>query len=65
MNVLRENFGPHPHWTPREVTQIRTRKTCCNNPVHTARAKQHVMQQASEWDLAPLNDNIIDGVGGQ
>ncbi len=38
-----------------EATQIRMRKSCCNtSPVHTAHAKQHITQQASEWYLAPF-----------
>ncbi len=39
----------------REAKQIRTRKSCFNNsPVHTAGNKQHMTQQTSKWDLAPL-----------
>ena len=46
---------PHPHRTRREEQS----KLGCENPiksnsVHTAYTKQHVMQEATEWDLAPF-----------
>ncbi len=49
-------FKPRPHWMRREKgSKLGCIAPCCNNSsVHIAQAKQHMMQQASEWDLAPF-----------
>ena len=47
-----------PVWTRREKRSKLGSKlghvACFNSSIHIARAKQHIMQQASEWDMAPF-----------